>query len=42
MLKVIESSLRFCCPGELICLPEKPIKGESLFAYLADEAAERR
>jgi hypothetical protein len=32
MLKVIESSMRFFCPSELIRLPEKPIEGESLFA----------
>jgi hypothetical protein len=32
MLKVIESSLRFSCPGELIRLPEKLIEKDSLFA----------
>jgi hypothetical protein len=42
MLKVVESSLRFCCLGELISFPEKPIEGESLFAKLAYEATERR
>jgi hypothetical protein len=42
MLKVIESSLRFCCLGELICFPEKLIEGESLFAELAYEGTERR
>jgi hypothetical protein len=41
MLKIIEGCLRFCCLGELICFPEKPIEGESLFAKLAYEATER-
>jgi hypothetical protein len=32
MLEVIEGSLRFCCLGKLICLPEKLIEGKGFFA----------
>jgi hypothetical protein len=42
MLKVVEHGLRLFCPSKIVCLPEEPIKGESLFAELAYEAAKRR
>jgi hypothetical protein len=42
MLKVVECGLRLFCPSEIVRLPEEPIKGESLFAELAYEAAKRR
>jgi hypothetical protein len=42
MLKVVERGLRLFYPSKLVHLPEEPIKGGSLFAYLAYEVAKRR
>jgi hypothetical protein len=42
MLDVVESCLCFCCPGKFIYFSQHLIEGESVFAELADETAERR
>jgi hypothetical protein len=41
MLKVVECGMHLFCPSEVVRLPEEPIKGKSLFAELAYEAAKR-
>jgi hypothetical protein len=38
MLKVVERGMHLFCPSEVVCLPEEPIKGESLFTELAYKA----
>jgi hypothetical protein len=41
-LKIVKRGMRLFCPCKMVRLPEEPIKGESLFAELAYEAAKRR